>query len=251
MRFRGALLATVVASVAAVWLVPLQEDAVASAAACGSGAHGSKGYAYAGYESARTASGVRATITQFREPGVDAGHAAAWVGVGGPKTGRNGETMWIQAGLAVLPKTPAMVYAEITRPGREPVFLPLAQNVPVGKSYRLAVLEMNGRPGVWRVWLDGRPATDPIVLERSHGLWKPIVTAETWNGGSATCNRFGFRFERVGVAYAPGGGWSPLEPGFTFRDRGHVLRPLRPAPGAQRTLADDPIEPYAFDALSA
>ena len=63
--------------------------------------------------------------------------------------------------------------------------------------------------------------------------------------------RFGFRFERVGVAQSPGGSWRTFEPGFTFRDRGHVVRQLRPAPGGQRTLADDPIEPYAFDALSA
>ena len=38
--------------------------------------------------------------------------------------------MWLQAGLAALPGTPVMLYAEITRPGHEPVFLPLGQNVP-------------------------------------------------------------------------------------------------------------------------
>ena len=103
MKTRGALLATVVAAVAAVWLAPLQDDAVASASACGSGAHGPKGYGYAGHESIRVASGVRATITQLRAPGVPAGHAAAWIGVGGPGAGPKGETMWLQAGLAALP----------------------------------------------------------------------------------------------------------------------------------------------------
>ena len=87
-----------------------------------------------------------------------------WIGVGGPGAGPKGETMWLQAGLAALPRTPVMLYVEITRAGHEPVFLPLAQNVPVGEGHRLAVLEMNRRPGVWRVWLDGEPATDPIVL---------------------------------------------------------------------------------------
>ena len=72
---------------------------------------------YAGHESTGTSSGVRATITQLRAPSVAAGHAAAWIGVGGPGAGPNGETMWLQAGLAALPKTPVMLYAEITRAG--------------------------------------------------------------------------------------------------------------------------------------
>ena len=195
-RTRGALLATVVAAVAAAWLAVPRDVAVASAAACCSGTHGPKGYAYAGVESVRVASGVRATITPLRAASVGAGHAAAWIGVGGPGEGPKGETMWLQAGVAALPNAPAMLYAEITRPGQSPVFLPLAQEVPVGESHRLAVLEMAGRPGVWRIWVDGQPVTDPIALEGSHGLWKPIATAETWNGGTGSCNRFAFRFER-------------------------------------------------------
>jgi hypothetical protein len=67
----------------------------------------------------------------------------------------------------------------------------------------------------------------------------------------ATCNDFGFRFERVGVAGAPGGSWRMFEPGFTFQDRGYVIRQLRPVPDGQRVLSSDPIAPYAFDATSA
>ena len=48
--------------------------------------------------------------------------------------------MWLQVGIAALPGTPTMVYAEITRPGGSPVFLPLVENVQVGESHRLAVL---------------------------------------------------------------------------------------------------------------
>ena len=138
---RGAILVAVVAAVAAVWLVPLEESAVASATTCGSGSHGSSGYAYAGHQSTGTSSGVRATITQLRAPSVAAGHAAAWIGVGGPGAGPKGETMWLQAGLAALPKTPVMLYVEIARAGHAPVFLPLAQDVPVGKAHRLAILD--------------------------------------------------------------------------------------------------------------
>ena len=159
--------------------------------------------------------------------------------------------MWLQAGLAALPKTPVMLYVEIARAGHAPVFLPLAQNVPVGKAHRLAILEMNRRPGVWRVWLDGEPATDPIVLEGSHRLWKPIVTAETWNGGVADVQplRVPLRASRR----------RPVARGLmaTVRAGLHVPRPRAPRPSAaprlrrQRTLASDPIEAYAFDALSS
>lgn len=245
---KGALFGTIAAAVAAAWLAPSQATAISS---CGSGTHGSQGYGYAGFESAGVGSGVRATITQLRAPRVEAGHAAAWVGVGGPSAGPRGDSMWLQVGIALLPRTPAMIYAEITRPGHETVFLPLVRDVAVGTRHRLAVIEVSGRPGVWRVWVDGRPATDPVMLQGSHKRWKPIATAETWNGGSATCNGFSFRFERVGVALAPGGSWRAFAPGFSFRDRGYVVRQLRPVRGGSRTLATHAIQAFAFDAASA
>ena len=207
------MLATAVATLAALWLLPLQASAEANAVACGSGTHGSAGYSYAGFQSVRVGSGVRATITPLRESSVSAGHAAGWIGLGGPGQGPNGETMWLQTGITSLPRTPTMIYAEIMRPGRDPVFLPLLENVRIGERHRLAVLEMNRRPGVWRIWLDGKPVTEPIVLPGSHKRWEPIVTGESWNGGVATCNVFGFRFERVGVAGAPGGSWRMFQPG--------------------------------------
>lgn len=249
MLARGNLWVGVAAALAALALL-LVPKGNAGQTGCGSGAHGSTGYAYAGHESLRVATGVRATITALREPSVSAGHAAGWIGLGGKGAGPNGETMWLQTGVAALPRTPLMIYAEITRPGRDPVFIPLEPDVKIGEKHRLAVLEMNRRPGVWRVWLDGRAVTDPIVLPGSHKRWQPIATGESWNGGVATCNGFRFRFERVGVAQALGGSWRTFEPGFTFRDRGYAVRQLRPVPAGQRTLSSDPIAPYAFDAQS-
>jgi len=229
----------------------VSDTAQANGQACGAGANGSQGYAYAGHQATRVSHGIRATITPTAPANVISGHVAGWIGVGGPGQGANGQTLWLQVGVASIPDTPPMVYAEITRAGRDPVFVPLLENVQVGDRHRLAVLEMNRRPGVWRVWVDGKPATDPIVLEGSHRLWKPIATAESWNGGVTTCNGFGFRFERVGVARSLGGSWRTFQPGFAFEDRGYRVRQLRPAPGGQRTLSSDPIQAYAFDAASA
>jgi hypothetical protein len=248
----AAVITSIAAGMAALAVFLAPAGATSSALTCGSGTHGSPGYGYAGLQSERVGSGVRATITALRQPDVAAGHAAGWIGVGGPGAGPNGETMWLQTGVAALPRTPLMVYAEITRPGGDPVFLPVHTDVAVGESHRLAVLEMSRRPGVWRVWLDGQPVTDPIVLPGSHKRWQPLATAESWNGGVSTCNGFSFRFERVGVAQALGGSWRPFVPGLTIRDRGYEVKQLRPLPLGQRVLsATDPIDAYAFDALSA
>jgi hypothetical protein len=248
---RIAVMTGLVAGLASVAVFLAPAGATSGAVTCGSGTHGGAGYAYAGLQSDSPGSGVRATITALRQPEVSAGHAAGWIGVGGPGAGPNGETMWLQTGVAAMPGTPLMVYAEITRPGRDPAFLPLDTDVAVGESHRLAVLEMNRRPGVWRVWVDGKPVTDPIVLPGSHRRWDPLATAESWNGGVATCNGFRFRFERVGVAQSLGGSWRPFVPGYTFRDRGYSIHQLTPAAHRPRTLAVRGFQAYAFDASSA
>ncbi len=247
-RLRSTLLLLAVALVAA--LSTLAPGAGASAKTCAAGSHGPQGYAYAGHQATAVAHGVRATITPLARPSVPAGHVAGWVGVGGPGQGANGETVWLQVGVASLPDTPAMVYAEITRAGKEPEFVPVLENVAVGESHRVAVLEVAGRPNVWRVWVDGKPVTKPLLLPGSTERWRPIATAESWSGGNASCNSFSFRFDGVSVASAGGGGWHAFVPGFTFQDKGFAVKKLAGAAGRQRTLATDGAAPYAFEASS-
>lgn len=213
------------------------------------------GYSYAGHQSAYRGHGVRATIQLTRAPAIEAGHVAAWVGVGGPGQGANGGNAWIQAGIASMPGLPPMVYAEITREGLDPEFVVLAEGVTVGRSYKIAVLEMSRKKGWWRVWLDGEPATAPVRLRGSSGRWAPIATAESWNGRTAACNSFGFRFERVSVSYGGGGSWRPFVSEYRFLDEGNQLRDLAAAPAEsgvyRRTQASANIVPYAFVASSA
>ena len=229
---------------------PGSEAAQANGQSCGAGANGSQGYAYAGHQATRVSHGIRATITPTSPANVLSGHVAGWIGVGGPGQGANGQTLWLQVGVTSIPDTPTMVYAEITRSGQEPVFLPLVQGVQVGESHEVAVLEMSGRPNYWRVWLDDRPVTEPVLLENSNNRWKPIATAESFNGGRAVCNRFAFRFDGVGVATATGGSWRPFVPGYRFQDRGFGVKRLSAAPGTQRTLSGTAPTPYAFEAQS-
>jgi len=246
------LLAVLVSASAVAALVGASTRATAGRA-CGD-AIGDNGYAYAGHQATSTGHGVRATLTLVREPSVASGHVAGWVGVGGPGQGANGQDAWIQAGVASMPGMDPFIYAEITREGREPEFILLEQGVPVGKSHRIAVLEMSGRRGWWRVWVDDQAATKPVRLRESSGRWAPIATAESWNGGEPSCNTFSFRFERVSVSYGGGGSWRPFVAGHRFLDGDYKLRDLASATaetGAyRRSLASDSVIPYAFVAAS-
>jgi len=196
--FRLALAASVIAFVGAV---------VPSAYACPAGA-----YTYAGLVGFGTVSGVGATVTPAVN-GFDvlSGHVAGWVGVGGPGEGPGGSDEWLQAGLATFPLLDGHdVYYELARPGLAPTYHRVEASLVPGSAVRVGVLEMHGRANWWRVWVNGTPVSAPIYLPASHGRWRPMVTAESWDGGASSCNAFLYAFTTVSVARRPGGIWSPI-----------------------------------------
>ncbi len=236
--------------------VGASQAAPAGSRSCLSDAQGNGGYTYAGHQATHRGHGVRATISAVRAPEVAAGHVAGWVGLGGPGQGAQGQNLWIQAGLASMPGMGTFVYAEIVRGNRTPQFILLEEDVPVGESRRLAILEMSKRPEHWRIWVNGEPATRPVHLPGSSERWAPIATAESWTGGESACNRFAFRFERVSVSHGRGGSWLPFKPGYDFRDANYRLRQLAAAPARRqaRALTDGAARlpaPYAFYAASS
>jgi len=170
------------AVLAAVTVGTASPERGTSSEGCGQGAVGAGRYAYAGYQAASSAHGVRATITALSIPNVGAGHVAAWIGVGGPDSGPGGTDSWLQAGVAALPGGEPFVYAEVVHPDRPPELRTIASNVAPGRAHRLAVLEIKQRPGWWRVWVDGSVVVEAIRLLGTVGGWKPIATAESWNG---------------------------------------------------------------------
>ena len=152
-----------------------------------------------------------------------------------------------------MPGTKPFLYAEITREGRNSQLIVVHEGVSVGERHNLAVLELAGRPGWWRVFVDGKPVTRPVRMRGSSGRWAPIATAESWNAGTPACNAFGFRFERVSVSYGGGGSWRPFVSGHRFLDGTHSLHDLAAAPatsGIYRTLTSETVLPYAFAASS-
>ena len=184
------------------------------------------GYSYAGHQAASRGHGIRATITLTQPPTVDAGHVAGWIGVGGQGQGANGGDAWIQAGIASLRRLGTVVYAEMTREAASPELVVVDDDVVVGRAYRIAVLEVGGRPGWWRVWVDGEPVAGPVRMPGTSGRWAPIATAESWNGGTSACNDFAFRFDRVSVSAGTRGAWRRFVSGHRFLDGTHRLRDL-------------------------
>jgi hypothetical protein len=165
----------------------------ATAARCGVA-----GYSYAGVASAQAAPGAAATVTALRAPGVEHGHVAAWIG--GAGMGPRGSDEWLQAGLVARPGGSQRLYVEWKRPGSSRGYLELAGSVAVGDRHRLAVRELDGRPSVWRAYVDGAAVGPAVRLPGSHGRFPAVATAESWDGGRPSCNRFAFRFAALWVA---------------------------------------------------
>lgn len=177
-------------------------------------------YAYAGVAGWSPARGIAATLSATAEARPVAGHVAAWVGVGGRGLGANGTDAWIQAGLNAYPDGVARLYVELTRPGERPEYRELATGVRAGARHRVAVVSV--APERWVVEMDGRRVAGPVLLPGSGG-WRPVATAESWNGGTGGCNAFRYRFDSVTWRPAAGA-WRPLVTGGVIERAGYGVR---------------------------
>jgi hypothetical protein len=195
-------------------------SAFSSSPATAGSACGQAGYSYAGFQAVSPAHGVRADLVALGSPQVESGHVAAWVGVGGPGQGAGGSDAWIQVGLASFQGNESRLYFEINRPGAGPRYTEVLSHVAPGSRHRVSVLEVFRHPGWWRVWVDGAAVSQSVFLPGSSGRWRPIATAETWDGGRRVCNLFSYRFGRVSVA-GPGGAWRRFQSGYRFQDPGY------------------------------
>ena len=213
---RALLVVTVAAATAFVsgWTAGPTPSAVSSRC-------GTSGYSYAGLQHAYASPGIRATVTPLERPEVESGHVAAWVGVGGGGMGAGGTDAWIQIGISTLSDGASQLYYEVNQHQTGPRYTPLFVGVPVGVRHRVAVHELATRRGWWRAWLDGKPVSPAVHLPGSSGRWRPIATAETWDGGRRVCNRFAYRFASVAVVTR--GSWSKFVVGHRFQDPGYEV----------------------------
>jgi hypothetical protein len=184
---------------------------------------GVRGRSYAVVEDQRVSRGITATLASVVQPQIGDGLVAAWVGVGGPGQGRDGQDAWIQVGLSVFTGGVTTLYFEVKRPSTGPEYTELQRDVTVDTRFRIGVREDRARPGWWRVWVNGSPVSAAVDLPGSSGRWRPTATTETWRDEPNECYRFAFRFERVAIATSRSYSM-PLAPGERYRDPGYRLR---------------------------
>jgi hypothetical protein len=186
---------------------------------------GHSGYSYAGYQSAVRARGIAATLSAASVPLVESGHAAAWVGVSLSHAGQARPT-WLQVGLVGFGVDGIRLYVEVALPTTGPRYSEIVADVPPGRKHRVAVVELVRRPNWWHALVDGHVVSKPVLLPGSSGRLHPIATAEAWDGGTPTCNRFEYRFEHVSAIRNDSRAWRPFVRGSRFQDSGYRVVPL-------------------------
>jgi hypothetical protein len=205
---------------------------LAAAASAGGRSCGWSDYSYAGLLGKQFVAGVSATITPLRDPIVESGHVAAWVGVGGPGLGPGHTDEWIQVGIDRKAGASSRIYYEFATPTSAPHAVTVLSGIRPGEKHRFAVAELIGSPGWWQASVDGAPVGVPVHLPGSHDAWTPIVTAESWDGGARACNAYTYSFDRVSVVGGSGGPWRALAASHVMEDPGY--RVVQVAPGSFR-----------------
>jgi hypothetical protein len=206
-----------------VIVVPLLAWALAGAV--GTGACVGRGYSYAGYQASAPAAGVAARLTLARPPTVRGGHAAAWIGFGAANAGESGTGAWVHVGIASFPGGRSELYYEFLPPTQDhPTYVPLRAVAP-REQQRVALVET--APDTWAVLVKGRPVSPPIVLPGSHADRRPVVTAESWDGGPGARNDLAYGFGRLAIRSRPGGQWKPFPFGSLLQDQGFRTVPRR------------------------
>ncbi|TML10413.1 MAG: hypothetical protein E6G38_01205 [Actinobacteria bacterium] len=111
----------------------------------------------------------------------------------------------MQAGIAAFPQVGLRLYVEEVSRGHARRFADLGPAV-VGRRYRVRVVE-TGRD-VWLAFVNEHRVGEAAYLPTTGGSWRPVVTAESWAAGHATCNRYAYRFEAVSTLHS--GRWAAL-----------------------------------------
>jgi hypothetical protein len=189
----------------------------------------SAGLRYAGTATSKPYSGIRAYINSTTKAKVSNGHVVGWLGWGAEGEGPNGADEWLQAGYVSFENgleadntTPEEIYYEVTIPGKLPAYHTVKANLKQGEKHQLSVLEVQNKANNWRVWLDGKAVSPVMKLASSHNKFEPSVTSEDWTA-SKGCNHYGYSFQKVGVAKAPGGSWVQAKAGYKWKDKGTEL----------------------------
>lgn len=177
---------------------------------------GNPGYSYAGVVTPKATAGVRAVITAPVAPQVESGDVSGWIGVG--RTSVPGKLGVLRVGLLAQTDGTMQLYYEVRRGGgwvRHPG--PIVQP---GERHFVKVARTHRHSKRWHVRIDGRRIGSSLRLAGGSKWLRAVATAESWDGGAPSCNRFQYSFQKVKVKRR---GWHRVENKKLIQDPGYKV----------------------------
>jgi Polysaccharide lyase len=204
---------------------------------------GNPGYSYAGLVTPKSTAGVQAVITAPVAPQVESGDVSGWIGVG--RAGVQGKLGVLRVGMLAQADGTMRLYYEVRRGSGWSRHL--GPDVQAGERHFVKVSRAHRHSKRWRVRIDGRQIGSSLRLAGGSRWLRAVATAESWDGGEPSCNRFQYAFGKVKIKRH---GWRRVakkkliqDPGYKVlkRDKTRFLAtdvPRAPA-GDQRAFAGD------------
>jgi Polysaccharide lyase len=178
---------------------------------------GNPGYSYAGVVSAKRTAGVRAMIKAPVAPQVESGDVSGWIGVG--RVGVSGKRGVLRVGLLAQANSTMQLYYEVRRNGSW--VRHLGPQVQPGERHFVKVARAWRKSKRWRVLIDGNRVGHSMRLGNGWKWLRAAATAESWDGGAASCNRFRYAFGKVKVKNSRG--WRGFHDRRLIQDPGYKV----------------------------
>jgi hypothetical protein len=178
---------------------------------------GNPGYSYAGVVSAKRTAGVRAMIKAPVAPQVESGDVSGWIGVG--RVGVSGKRGVLRVGLLAQADSTMQLYYEVRRNGTW--VRHLGPQVQPGEQHFVKVARAWRESKRWRVLIDGNRVGHSMRLGNGWKWLRAAATAESWDGGAASCNRFRYAFGKVKIKNSRG--WRGVQDRRLIQDPGYKV----------------------------
>jgi polysaccharide lyase-like protein len=178
---------------------------------------GNPGYSYAGVVTPKRTAGVRAAITAPVAPQVESGDVSGWIGVG--RVGVPGKRGILRVGLLGQADDTMQLYYEVRRDGSW--IRHLGPVVQPGERHFVKIVRSRKNPTRWRVLIDGSTVGPSMKLGNGWKGLRAVATAESWDGGAPSCNRFQYAFGQVNVKR--GRGWRRTDTRKLIQDPGYKV----------------------------
>jgi hypothetical protein len=203
---------------------------------------GNPGYSYAGVVTQTRTAGVQAAITAPVAPQVESGDVSGWIGVG--RVGVAGKRGVLRVGLLAQTNGTMQLYYEVRR--NSGWVRHLGPQVQPGERHFVKIVRSRQNVKRWRVLIDGNMVGPALRLGNGWKWLRAVATAESWDGGAPSCNRFRYAFGSVKIRN--GRGWRRVDTRRAVQDPGYKVLNQHRARFLATTVSDssDPSDTRAF-----